>query len=268
MIALRRCVLAVCVLDDVDLLPRDDGVVLPGPPAVHVPWALLADALGDAPAESGAGRARVRAALRLHQLAARHGTGTPNAVRGAARAVALPPGHHLHPGPAWVRERLPGGVLDLGLGLLGLSDQPDDVRPLPPGSAAALGLDADGWWPAIRDHAERMGGLTARRIARDGRPVLRPHGGCDALTLLASAALRAALADGDGTGLRAVAAPTRRRAWFDLRQADPEFVAAAWSLTSPQDRGLPRPLLVTRHEVALPHVGTSPEPPGPRHPSR
>ncbi len=35
---LRRAVLAVQVLWDVDLLPADDGVVLPGDPALEVSW--------------------------------------------------------------------------------------------------------------------------------------------------------------------------------------------------------------------------------------
>jgi len=66
-----------------------------------------------------------------------------------------------------------------------------------------------------------MGELVSGRIERDGRAVLRPVGGCDALTLLAAASLRENLAGGDGTGLRAVAVPTRRLGWFDWPGSTP-----------------------------------------------
>jgi hypothetical protein len=80
--------------------------------------------------------------------------------------------------------------------------------------------------------------------------VLRPVGGCDVLTLLGTRPLRAALAGGDGSGMRAVAVPTRQRGWFDLRRVDPAFVGAAWAATTEADRGLSSALLVTRDEVA------------------
>jgi hypothetical protein len=187
-----------------------------------------------------------------------HGGGAMAVVRQGARALALPPGHALHPGPEWVLGRLRGGALDLGVGLMGLAEHADDVQPLPPSAACRLGLEPHEWWADLTDHVGRMGALTATRIARDGRPLLRPVGGCDALTLLASAPLREQLATGDGTGLRAVAVPTRRRGWFDLAQIDPAYTAAAWSITDEPERGLAAPVLVTRHEVVLPAhlVGT------------
>lgn len=46
--------------------------------------------------------------------------------------------------------------------------------------------------------------------------------------------------------------PNRTRGWFDLARVDPAYVALAWRLTDEQERGLPRPLLVTRDEVVLP----------------
>jgi hypothetical protein len=138
------------------------------------------------------------------------------------------------------------------VGLLGLGRHPDDVQPLPPSAVRRFDLRTRAWWPDLLDHAGRMGELSARRIDRDGRRVLRPFGGCDALTLLASDALREGLAAGDGSGLRAVALPTRRRGWFDLAQIDPAYIAAVWSLTSPPERGSSAPLLVTRDEVVAP----------------
>jgi hypothetical protein len=257
--SLRQAVLAVSVLTDIDLCPRDDGVLVTARQsrsgAVLVGQAELAEALGDHDPLSVAGRRRMSVLLRLYRLVADHGErpdGAPALIRRAARALALPPDHAVHPGPGWVLQRLRGDALDLGVGLLGLGEYPDDVQPLPPSLAARLDLRPAEWWPDLGEHVERMGGLTATRIARDGRPVLRPVGGCDVLTLLASASLRTQLSAGDGTGLRAVAAPTRRRGWFDLAQIDPAYTTAAWSITSEPDRGLPSPVLVTRDEVTVP----------------
>jgi hypothetical protein len=281
---LRQCALAVSVLDDLDLFPRDDGVLVTGTGGagtssgdVLVGWTELAEALGDHDPLSASGRRRVGTLLRLYRMVADHGEhpdGAPALIRRAARALALPPDHALHPGGDWLLGQVRGGALDLGVGVLGPADQPDDAQPLPPSLVRRLRLRPDHWWPDLTEHVERMGGLAALRIARDGRPVLRAVGGCDALTLLASASLRERLATGEGpasprerlatgegTGLRAVAVPTRRRGWFDLRQVDPVYVAAVWSLTGPPDRGLPTPLLVTRHEVVVPAVRDVAAPP-------
>ncbi|HET9654226.1 MAG TPA: hypothetical protein VFP72_02655 [Kineosporiaceae bacterium] len=258
---LRQCALAVSVLADVDLLPRDDGVLLTVSDgtetitdSVHVSWAELAGAVGDQDPLGAAGQRRALTLLTLYRTLATRSEPAADVVHRASRLLALPPGHALHPGPEWVRGRVRGGALDLGIGVLGLGSHPDDAQPLPPGAVRRLGLHPELWWPDLLEHAERMGELSARRIGRDGRRVLRPFGGCDALTLLSSGALRESLAAGDGTGLRAVAAPTRRRAWFDLAQVDPAFVGAVWSLTEPAERGLPVPLLVTRDEVVAPRT--------------
>lgn len=276
-VTLRKCALAVSVLADIDLLPRDDGVLVttgtaasrqPGADAVSagagegtvlVDWSDVAEATGGHDPLSVPGRTRVATLLRLYRLVANHGTGSASRardrIRAAARALALPPGHALHPGPGWVRQQVRGGVLDLGIGVLGLTESPSDLHPLPPSLADNLGLHPLDWWPDLLDHLERMGGLAATRICVNGRPVLRPVGGCDALTLLAAPSLREELAGGDGSGLRAVAVPTRLRGWFDLAQIDPAYTAAAWSITAEVDRGLPAPALVSRDEVTLPAPG-------------
>ena len=163
--------------------------------------------------------------------------------------VALPPDHLEHPGPAWVVDRLRGGALDLGIGLRRLLDEHDVAVPLPPEVAEGCGLQPADWWADALHHLERMGGLAAVRLAREGRgpqrpvAVLRPVGGCDVLSLLASRALRTHLAAADGSGLRAVAVPMRHRGWFDLARIDPAFVAAAWNATREPERGMARPLL-------------------------
>jgi len=259
-VLLRQCVLAASVLGDLDIDPRDDGVVLPGTPPVMVAWTHLDEALGSLPPTSPAARHRLERWLRLRRAVADHGQLGASVLARAARLVALPPDHVEHPGPAWVMESLPGGALDLGVGVLGLGCDPDRAAALPPGIAWAAHAEVSVWWPQLRTHAERMGELTVARLRRDGGrdSVLRPVGGCDVLALLASTALRTQLARSDGSGMRALAVPSRGRGWFDLRRVDPAFVVAAWTATDPMERGAPRPLLVTTEEVALAIAGGDP----------
>jgi hypothetical protein len=250
---LRQCVLAVSVLSDLDVMPSDHGVVLPGPSVVLVSWTAIRDAVGAFPPSGSIARRRVGDLLRLHRLACDLGSAGTERFRSASRVVALTPGHAEHPGPDWVREALRGNALDLGIGVQGLLGEPDRTTPVPPSVLAELGIDPDSWWPGLREHVERMGSLSAARLTRDGSGALiRPVGGCDVLALLSSRSLRRHLADADGTGLRALAVPTRRRGWFEVSQVDPAFVRAAWSLTDEHDRGSPVPLLVTTDEVTLP----------------
>ncbi len=121
---LRRGVLAVQVLDDVDVTPADDGVVLPGEPLLHVPWSECRSALLDRSPDGPEGRLRLASWLRARRWAADAGAGLPQRVR----PVGLPADHALHPGPDWVRQRVLGGALDLGLGAVGLDPaDPDGV---------------------------------------------------------------------------------------------------------------------------------------------
>ncbi|MBT0769188.1 hypothetical protein KIH74_09675 [Kineosporia sp. J2-2] len=251
--ALRRCVLAVSVLDDIDLEPADDGVLVPDLTGVLVTWQMIRQVVGSEPAESETARHRVGVLLRLHRLAADLGDEAAAGFREALRLVALPPGHADHLGPDWVVQALPGGALELGYGVYGLLDDPDRCVPLPPSLAARVGARGRDSWAALREYTERMGALSAARLARDGvSGVIRPVGGCDVLALLTSRTLRKHLAEGDGVGMRAVASPTRQRAWYDLRHVDPDFVRTAWHLTDGPERGLETPLLVTTDEVAVP----------------
>jgi hypothetical protein len=162
-------------------------------------------------------------------------------LRATARLVALPAGHVDHLGPDWVRQHQLGGALDLGTGVLDPDDRPGVVLPLPPGIAAAAGVDPQEWWPHLFAHAERMGRLAMTRLSRDAASVLRPVGGCDVLALLSSPSLRGHLATGDGSGMRSVAVPIRSRGWFDLRRVDPAFVAAAWTATPSPTAASPGP---------------------------
>ena len=274
--ALRRCVLAVSVLADIDIEPTDNGVVLPGPPRVRVSWRDVAEVVARHAPDSPVARRRVEELLRLRLvLTGREGSRHPT-LRDRARLVALPPDHAHHPGPGWVREHLLGGALELGVGLLGLVGDPDSVLPLPPVVAAAAKLDVQRWWPGIRVHADRMGRLAAARLRRldereqerdrdpdeagrasdgDNGHVIRPVGGCDVLALLSSPTLRRQLIGMDPARMCALAVPMRRRGWFDTAQIDPAFVLGAWAATDDFDRGLPRPVLVTLDEVSLVATG-------------
>ncbi len=252
-IALRRCVLAVSVLDDVDALPDADGVVLPGTPEVAVPWDELARVVGTAEPDGTAARRRVRSWLRLRRRLA----DLLDPVT-ASRPVGLPVGHVLHPGPAWVRQRVLGGVLDVGTGFSGLLDDPDEVVVVPGELLEAAGLDDRAWWHRSVAYLDRMGHVAAERLAVNPSTILRPIGDCDVVTLLASPAFRSALCANDSVGLRSVAVPMRRRGWLDLGRIDPAFAAAAAAATEPAERGFDRPVLVTREEVVMAATGGRP----------
>ncbi len=248
-VALRQCVLGVSVLHDVDVDPDESGVRLPGLTALMVCWDEVRTALAGVDPDSDVGRSRVAAWLaarrRLADLPALE-------VHERIRPLALPVDHDLHPGAHWPHARLLGDALDVGLGLVGLDPQrPDDVAPLATPLLAAAGFDADLWWPEAVAYLERMGALAVERYARDPEAPLRPMGDCDVVTLLASRAFRATLAAG-AQGMRPIAVPMRRRGWLELSRIDPAFVSAAAAATQSADRGFAGPLLVTRHEVAMP----------------
>jgi hypothetical protein len=259
---LRRTVLAVSVLDDVDLTPGDDGVVVDGPRPAHLTWDELQDAAGDTSGQ--AAHRRLSRLLRLHARACAIGDDAAAVLRDQARLLALPPGHAAHPGAGWVLHRPMGGALDCGIGLLGALDDPDEVVPLPPSLVRTAAVPVQVWWPGLVAHASAMGRLAVDRLRRDEQGprrrttsaidhqlVLRPVGGVDVPTLLTTHVVRRYLAASDGSGLRAAAVPMRSRGWYDLARIDPAFVQAAWAATDELERGLPRPVLVTADEVVL-----------------
>lgn len=264
--ALRRCVLAVSVLDDVDVEPRPEGflVLWRAPaestspvrqPARLVSWAELQRAVGDADPETDLARARLSRWLRTCVAVA---AVTSAELADRARPVGLPVAHELHPGGVWVQRRVLGGALDLGFGFVGLLGSPDVVDVVPQQVLDRFGVDPTPWWPAAQDYLERMGAVAAERLRRDPKAPLRPIGDCDVVTLLGSRNFRSAVCAGDGTGLRAVAVPMRRRGWTDLSRIDPAFALAAAAATSVEERGFGRPLLLTREEVTQAPSGGDP----------
>jgi hypothetical protein len=266
--ALRRCALGASLVYDIDAVPGDEGVLVGGDYGPILPWSALAPHAHPAP-ESTDARYRVGrvllAAKALDELLATGGWGL---LEARLRVLALPDGHLESPGSGWGRRQVHGGVLTCGIGVQGLLGNPDRTDPLPIAVTSIWGRRMqhllDDAWSRCIDHAERMGELAVARIAREGQArgvtsgVLRPVGGCDVVTLLATSSLRRYLAASDGTGMRAVAVPMRDRGWFDLARIDPVFVGAAWMATEEPDRGLSRAVLVTADEVTLAPVDCDP----------
>jgi hypothetical protein len=253
--ALKRCVLAVSVLLDVDAEPDDRGVVVRGVPEVHVSWKECRRALAGADPESDEGRRRLARWLLRRRWLADH---TYDDLAERARPVGLPVDHVLHPGLDWVRSRVLGDSLDLGLGFVGIQPgQPDRVTLMPQTAIDAAGLAdvAGAWWLRASNYLERMGAMAAERWFRDRTEVLRPMGDCDVVTLLGSWTFRAALAGSDAGGMRPMVVPMRTRGWTEIRRLDPAFGPAAAAATAAVDRGFPRPLLVTTDEVTMVRQG-------------
>src|SRR3954453_10597137 len=87
---LLQCVLAVSVLSDVDVLPSDTGVLLPGPVPALVDWPDIHDAIGPHPATGPVARARVETLLRLRRLISDLGPEAYQRFRSTSRVLALP----------------------------------------------------------------------------------------------------------------------------------------------------------------------------------
>ena len=252
---LRRAALAVCVLHDVDIEPSPLGLVLTGDQHVWVSWSECRRALAGYDPETS-GRQRLAAWLQARRWAADL---SPSALAERLRPVGLPIEHVLHPGLDWVRERVLGDALDLGLGAVDLDPaDPDRVVLLPTPVLDLAGLDQDAVWTQARQVLENLGRLAAERVRRDPRKQLRPMGDCDVVTLLGSTDLRRALSEGSG-GMSSAVVPMRRRGWTDLSLIDPAFGVTAAAITEPADRGFPRPLLITAEELTLVPEGGRPE---------
>lgn len=253
---LRRGVLAVSVLNDVDVEPAPLGACLPGTPSVWVSWGECRRALAGHSPESEAGRRRLADWLLARRWAADAGR---ERLLLSLRPVGLPVDHLLHPGLDWVRVRVLGDALDLGLGGVGLDPaDPDRVVLLPAPVLDAAGIDPNAVWPSVAGDLERLGALAADRLALDPKGMLRPLGDCDVVTLLGARSLRTALAEAAG-GMAAVVAPMRRRGWARMVLIDPAFGPAAAAATEAVDRGFPRPLLLTGDELALVPEGGRPQ---------
>jgi hypothetical protein len=254
-VELRRGVLAVSVLHDVDVEPASLGVALPGRPTVWVSWGECRTALAGRHPESQPGQVRLSAWLLARRWAADL---APQLLTDLLRPVGLPVDHVLHPGPGWVQHRVLGGALDLGFGAAGLDPAaPDAVVLLPRPALDLAGVEVGAAWLAAATYLEDMGRLAAQSVRRDRKGQLRPIGDCDVVTLLGARSLRSALAT-DHAGLGAAVVPMRRRGWTRLSLIDPAFGPAAAAATEAAERGFARPLLLTADEVTLVPEGGSP----------
>jgi hypothetical protein len=253
--AVRRCVLAVAVVHDLDVTPADDGFLISAQPDIFVSIEQCREAIGDSDPDEDTGRLRLTRFLDARRwIADRITAELPELVR----PVGLPVGHPLHPGGSWVRRRILGGYLDLGFGLVGLDPADRDrVVVVHPAVFEAIGVDPTPWWPQTVDYLEDMGAMATARWRRQPKAPLRPMGDCDVVTLLASAVFRGAVC-ADSGGLRAAVVPMRTRGWLDPTRIDPAFSQAAAVLTSPDERGFPRPVLLTVDEVTVVPAGGNP----------
>ena len=243
---LVQLVQAACVLDGVDAEPTADGVLVGGARTVSpIPWPDIEGVLaGDDPVAPGP-RLRLALLLELRRAVDARGADAAADVARAVRVLALPVGHPLHPGAGWVRHRVPGGLLEVGLGVHGLLRGQDGVLPLPP--AIGHAVDAGDLWTRAWSLGERLAHRAVARLDGSPRDHLGGVGGCDALTLLALPALRERVA-----GAGPVAAPCRDGVWLGAAAADRDYVRAVWMLTGAGRRGLPRPVVVDGSGVRSP----------------
>ena len=267
-IPLRRVVLAVSLLDRgslTDIEPRDFGVVVPrsGDSPLLISWDEISEAVSEPDLPDSVAQRRLARWLRLRlvidallSLDRPDRTG-PECVLALVRPRALPREHSVHPGPAWPLRQVLGGALDLGLALRGYDDDGspdgDGVCPLPPGVLIAAGVSVELARTRAFRYLADMAELGCDRLRRVPLALLRPLGDADIPTLLASPEFRTAVLDGQG--MRSAAIPTLRRGWLDLGRLDPAFVPAAAELTDPDQRGFPRPVLITADEVTLVREG-------------
>lgn len=214
---------------------------------IRITWDECIDALAGRDPESAEGRRRLSSWLRVCCLLAGW---SPELRAERIRPVGLPVGHLLHPGPGWGRTVL-GGVLDLGLGVVGLdSPLPEDLTPVPPGVWTVLGLDPAAYRPVAAGYLAAMAHLAVERQLRSPVDPLRPMGDCDVITLLCHRDFRIALAGAAGE-MTAAGVPMRTRGWTQLRRIDPAFIVAAAAATDAARRGFDRPLLITADEVVM-----------------
>jgi hypothetical protein len=255
-IELRRGVLAVSVLHDVDLEPARLGVRLPGEPKVWVSWTECRRALAGHAPESEAGRTRLASWLTARRWAADLGH---EHLRLALRPVGLPVDHLLHPGLGWVCRRVLGDALDLGLGAVGLDPaDPERVVLLPTDVLDAAGIDVTSAWAGAEAELERLGGLAAAAAAPG-------HQGRAAPVRRRRRADPAGQPRAPGRAGRAVGRHGRRGRADAPARLDPDepgrpgVRAGRGRRHQRADRGFARPLLLTKDEVTVVPEGGRPQ---------
>jgi hypothetical protein len=255
---LLRLVRAVAVLDGIGVGASNRGLRPDGSDSAGlITWEQVSDALANDDPLDPAPRHRLALLIALHQMVAELGQQAARQLATLSRVLALPVGHQLHPGDGWAVQPVPGGVLELGVGVVDLL--PGQTAPLPlPRSVAALAgeLGADSW-SRLLEQAETLGRLAGRHLASTGdSAALTSMGGCDALTLTTTTALRSHLlgsngsagsngSNGDGVPGVRIAAARRDRVWTGARATDRDRARAVWLLTPGPERGVLEPLRLT-----------------------
>ena len=179
---LRRLALAVSVLDDVDIVPLDDGLLLSGVTPVEVSWRELRRALAGADPD---GRRRAGPRPRLAARPPdRRGHPSRRAASDLARPVGLPVDHPLYPGLDWVRHRVLGDAstsASASSGSAPTRTRSSSCRRVPSMRRASTRRRG-----GPRRSTTWSGWVPSPRSACRDDPTLRPIGDCDVVTLLGS----------------------------------------------------------------------------------
>jgi hypothetical protein len=257
---LIRLVRAIAVLDGIGVRATRAGLQPDGSAlAPPIGWEQVRAALaGDDPLDP-APRRRLALTVALHRIVVAFGDQAARQLARRSRLLALPVGHPLHLGARWAMQPVAGGVLELGVGVVELLPGQAAPLPLPPAIAELAGHDVSTQWARLLEHAENLGGIVGRHLTMTGNSVvLRSMGGCDALTLATTVALRNHLlgsTDATGSGRSTgwidssrgsqgvpIAAPRRDRVWTGDQAADRDRTRAVWLLTCDSERGVLQPL--------------------------
>lgn len=230
-----------------------------GRPDIRIAWATVTAVVASARRtrdEPDVRAERREIAILADWLAARRALAAITSARldDHVAALGMPMHHVSHPGPDWIRRRVPGGALTLGFGY----GEPADRRPLPAGVLEHAGLDGAAAWPGAMSRLEELGAEAALRDRRHRDRPLTPMAGADVVTLLGSRSLRRELVAGENDGLAALIVPLRTRGWRANSVSDPAYGPALAAAMPADERGFDRPLLVTADEVTEVRPGGNP----------
>ena len=141
---LIRLVQAVTVLDGIGISSTAGGLVPAGADSARpVSWQQVTAALAHDDPLDPAPRQRLALLIALHRLVGELGDQAARRLGEHARLLALPVGHPLNPGDGWGVQPVPGGVLELGMGLVDVLPGQVSPLPLPRSIAGSAGLHGE-----------------------------------------------------------------------------------------------------------------------------
>ena len=259
---LRRLALAVSVLDDVDIVPLDDGVLLTGDTAGR---GQLAGAAPRAGRRRPRGRARPGPGPRLAARPPDRGDRAPRPPAGAGpagRPAGRPPDAprpRLGAAPGARRRARPR------LRLRRRRQRPRRGRRHPAGRTRRRRHRPDALVAGGPRLPRADGRLAAERTGGQPRSCARSATATSSRCSGRAIAARGTVRRRTAPGMRAAAVPMRRRGWLDLTRIDPAFTAAAAAATTREERGFARPVLLTARRG---DAGARGRPPGRDRPAR